>query len=311
MTTITRQLPFSIQGRSVALDKAKTKNDNLPPGTVILNPTTQARLDAITANYMAGVGTLNTAKVASTQSTDEKNTAQSTARMWCSHYYQALNNGIERGVIPASARAFYGLDVNSGAVPDMNTEDKLKLWGDKVATGDAARVAAGGIPITFPKTADVTIKVNDYKAKLIAQSTKMDATDTAEESVATLNTEADKVIKKVWDEVETFYDEETPESMRNNAVEWGEVFITLGEETNITFKATDSVTNAPIQDVEFKFTATGNVAKADDVDSITAKTRVVGDTQVEASHPDYAAAKQTITIAEGVAMTVSFSLVHV
>ena len=310
-TTIQRQLPFSIQGRAIALFKAKNKNDNLPPGTVILNPATELRLNAITASYLAGEGTLNTSGAASSQGTSVKNTSQVTAKMWASDYYQALNNAIERGEIPASARAFYGLDVNSGAVPDMSSEDRLTFWGDKVATGDAARVAAGGIAITFPSAAAVTLRVNDYKTKLTAQSTLIDATDTAQEALEAMNPEADKVIKKVWDEVETFHNEETPESRRANGVEWGEVFITLGEETNVTFKAVDSVTSAPIQDSKFKFLATGSVATADDVDSITVKTRLVGDTPLTASHPDYVSAQQTITITEGAAMTVTFSLVHI
>lgn len=311
MSTIQRQLPFSILGRSTALDKAKTKKDNLPPALVVLSPATQARLDAITGQYMAGTAALNTATVNSTQATAAKNAAQAVARMWCSHYYQALNNAIDRGEIPASARGFYGLPVDSGAVPDMDSEDRLKHWGNKVTTGDADRVAAGGVAITFPKTVTVALKVTDFTNALIAQSNLIDITGAKEEAVEALNPEADKVIKKVWDEVETAHNEETPESMRANAVEWGEVFIVLGEQTEITFKAVDSVTNAPIQDTEFKFLATGTVTKADDADSIIAKTRLVGNTVVEASHPDYVKQEQTITITEGAAMTVVFTMVHV
>jgi hypothetical protein len=311
MSTIQRQLPFSIEGRVTTLNKGVTKLGTIPPATVILNPATKTRLLAINTGYAAGDVALAAAIAASTAGTAVKNAAQKMARTWASHYYQALNNGIEREEIPASHRAFYGLDVNSNAVPDMSTEDKLLFWGNKVAVGEAARIAAGGPPITFPAAATVTAKVADYNTKLTAQTVLADATDAAQEALEALNPEADAVIKKYLDEVEVYHSEETPESRRANSVEWGAKYITLGEPTAITFKAVDSVSGAAIQDVEFKFMATGKVHKADDMDSITAETRLVGDTPVEATHPDYVKGSQTITIVEGVAMSVTFTLVHV
>ncbi|HLG35532.1 MAG TPA: hypothetical protein VI757_11680 [Bacteroidia bacterium] len=311
MTTIQRQLPFSKEGRVITLNKGVTKLATIPPLTVILNPATKTRLLAINILYGNGDIALSVAIAASTAGTAVKNAVQKLARMWVSHYYQALNNGIEREEIPASHRAFYGLDVNSNAVPDMNSEDKLLFWGNKVAVGEAARIAAGGPPITFPDAAVVTLKVTDYNARLTAQTILTDATDAAQEALDLLNPEADAVIKKYLDEVDVYYSEENPESRRGNTVEWGAKYLTLGEPTAITFKAVDSVSGAPIQDTEFKFVATGKIHKADDVDSITAETRLVGDTPVSASHPDYTPAQQTITVVEGVAMDVTFTLVHV
>jgi len=304
-------LPDSTDGRKTALDKGKTKNDNLPPLVVILTPATKTRLNAIQPLFDGAVLALMTALANSTNATALKNAAQALAKMWISHYYQALNNAIDREVYPPSVRAYYGLDVNSGAVPEMNTEDAVKQWGERVSSGETALAAGGYGAIPFPSEPEVRAKVNDYKTKLTTQSSMMDITDQKQEAITALNDEADKVIKKVADEVETYYNEETTESMRGNAVEWGVVYKTLGELTAITFQAVRSDNNAPVQDVEFKIISTGNVYVSDDADSVTIETRIVGDEDVKATHPAYNPVTQTMTIVEGAAMTVTFVMTAV
>lgn len=258
--------------------------------------------------YQGLMISLGTAGYASTQSTKLKDKAQVLARMWVSHYFQGLNNAIARGEYPDTVRQFYNIDVSSEAVPDMDSEAKVKLWGERVSSGETALIAAGYDPMPYPSEPDVKAKVDDYKAKLIVQSTLMDATDAAQEAVAAQNEEAGKVIKKVWDEVETYYNEEIPESMRANAREWGVIYVTLGEITMVTFAAVRLDDNSPIQNVEFKIKSTGHTYVTHHIDSITIETRLVGDEIVTASHTDYISSEQTITIVEGEAMTVVFKL---
>ena len=69
--------------------------------------------------------------------------------------------------------------------------------------------------------------------------------------------EADAVVEKVWDEVETFYNEETPASIRRKAREWGIIYVS---DIQLTFNihAKDSVSNNPIEAVVCELTETGN-----------------------------------------------------
>lgn len=308
MGTIHRQLSQTNEQRQIALNTAKDKNDNLPAGIIILSAATKTRLNAMQPLYQGLMISLGTAGYASTQSTKLKDKAQVLARMWVSHYFQGLNNAIARGEYPDTVRQFYNIDVSSEAVPDMDSEAKVKLWGERVSSGETALIAAGYDPMPYPSEPDVKAKVDDYKAKLIVQSTLMDATDAAQEAVAAQNEEAGKVIKKVWDEVETYYNEEIPESMRANAREWGVIYVTLGEITMVTFAAVRLDDNSPIQNVEFKIKSTGHTYVTHHIDSITIETRLVGDEIVTASHTDYISSEQTITIVEGEAMTVVFKL---
>lgn len=202
-TTLERRLPTSNEKRKIAIDDAKAKNDSLPPGTQIITTPTKNRLNSMHTAYNTLIAGLENAHYESTQATSAKNKAQDAAHLWTSHYYQALNNAIARGDYPAEVRPLFHLDVISEAVPLMESEDMVKLWGERVSSGETAMIAAGHPAMPYPSEPDVKIKVDDYKAKLIVQSTKMDATDTAQEALDAQNSEADKVIKKVWDEVET------------------------------------------------------------------------------------------------------------
>lgn len=308
MSTITRELPKTVEGRELALTAARDKEASLPAGTIIISAATKLRLTNILATYLPAMQAVGTATSASTEATSLKNTAQPIARLWTSHYYQALNNAIDRGDYDASVRAFYMIPVNSGAVPEMDSEEKVKLWGGRVLSGETALIAAGGTAIPFPSQVNVTTRVTTFNTRLTAQSTAADATDSAEETVNGLNDEADKVIKKVWDEVETFYNEETIESMRANAREWGVKYITLGNPTQITFKAVRSDNGEGIEATEFKVKATGTKYIAGPDGTVEAETRLIGDEEVIATHPEYTPVTQVITIVEGVAMVVVFTL---
>ncbi len=309
MPIITRQLPNTVEGRILALTTAKEKEAHLLPGIIIISALTKTRLLAICSSYLAAELAVSTATSASTLSTRNKNEAQTLARMWSSHYYQALNNGIERAVYAPEVRSFYSLAVSSDAVPPMDSEDKVKLWGGRVTTGEAALILAGGTGVLFPTEPQVKIRVTDYVSKLTLQSSAVDATDSAEETLNGLNDEADKVIKKVWDEVETYYNEETAESMRANAREWGVKYSSLGNPTNIIFKAERADTHAGIEAAVFKIESTGNTYTAGPDGTIAIETRLVGDETVIATHPDFVTLTLPITIVEGVAMTVTFSMV--
>ena len=236
MPSIQRILPSTIEGRLLALNAAKSKEALLPVGTIIISAATKTRMLASQSAYSAAVLALGPATSVSTGATRVKNDAQALAKMWSSHYYQALNNGIDREVFPPEVRGLFSIPVSSGAVPAMDSEDKVTLWGDRVGTGATAMAAAGHLPVGFPLAADVTVKVADYNTKLGTQSTAVGATDAAEEAITNLNIEADKVIKKVWDEVETYYNEEPAESMRDNAREWGVKYATLGDPTQVSLR---------------------------------------------------------------------------
>jgi hypothetical protein len=194
--------------------------------------------------------------------TSDVKKAMATARIFISHFIQVFNLGVTRAVYSAGQRAYFHLDVISEALPELTKESDISTWGDNIVDGDLARVAAGGAAMSNPTALQVKAAVLDFNTKNTDQSGKKDAFDTSQEDIIALVPEAEKVVKKVWDEVETFYNEETPSSMRRKSREWGVVYIS---DTELTFNFTvkDSVSNAAIEAASILLDQTGNEVLTD------------------------------------------------
>src|SRR3972149_5828281 len=126
---IRRTLPNSDETRNLALTAAKTKKDNTLPASIVITPNTITRLDATQPLLFSAMQARANALQAQSAATLLKNTTEKQAKMYISHFIQAFNNGVDRGIFPAAHRAFYQLDVSSNSVPDMNTEALIILWG--------------------------------------------------------------------------------------------------------------------------------------------------------------------------------------
>ncbi|MBI4947776.1 MAG: hypothetical protein HY840_15400 [Bacteroidetes bacterium] len=221
---IGRKLPNSDESRNLALTAAKTKKDNTVPASIVITPNTVVRLDSTQPLLFSAMQTRANTLQAQSAATLLKNTTEKQAKMFISHFIQAFNNGVDRGIFPAAHRAFYQLDVSSSSVPDMDTEALLLLWGQRLITGDAARIAAGGTAMAMPSIAQVTVPYNSFKAANIAQSTAKDAYDNAQETVSDMRINVDNLILRIWDEVETAFNDEEIASKRRKAKEWGVVY---------------------------------------------------------------------------------------
>ncbi|MBK5284686.1 MAG: hypothetical protein JJE25_04735, partial [Bacteroidia bacterium] len=253
---IARRLPNSDQTRDRALTSAKTRKDNVAPPDMAITPATIARLNVIQPDFKDKMQLRSDAERDQTTAGRIVNKAKRFAIMFISHFIQVFNFGVKREVYPAEDRNFYQLPVDNDNLPDINTEAEITQWGGRIVTGDVNRLAAGGAPMTNPKATDVGLKVTAFDTANNDQANKKLAYDHAQEAVDALRTEADGVIKKVWDEVETFYNEETPSSMRRKAREWGVIYISdILETIHVTVE--DSATQAPIAGAELTINETG------------------------------------------------------
>ena len=216
-----RQLPTTDVGRLEALQAAADKAAITPAGQLAFSAVSKTTLDTLLPNYRTEVEQRGTALAQQSTATQAQDVQATRTRMWTSHYLQSLNMAIERGVIPASARAYYQLDVSQTALPKLSNEADLALWAGRVVTGEAARVAAGGVPITFPSAAEVATELAQYQTLRGIQSTKKDAYDEEQEDVESLRGAVDELVREIWDEVEFHFRRESPSSLRNKAREYG------------------------------------------------------------------------------------------
>ena len=91
--------------------------------------------------------------------------------------------------------------------------------------GDAARVAAGGAAMGFPDINEVADAFQDFRTKHTEKSNKKDAYDRAQEVVEKMRKKVDKLIRRIWDEVETAYNDEELPSIRRKARAWGVIYV--------------------------------------------------------------------------------------
>lgn len=238
MSVESRNLPDSNVGRLEALNSAGLKNTAMGAGS-ILTPATKTRLEAIQPLYQTRYDEVGFKTQAVNALSAEKEAARADLKMVISHFIQVFNFAVDRRVFPATNRAYYKLDVGKPMVPDMTNDSDLMLWANNIVTGETKRIADGGTPLAFPSLAEVTALRTLFNDVNTSHNTATQDLDTAQEKLTSLNPEADKVIKKVWDEVETYYNEETPESMRQNARLWGVVYQRVGGPKKIGGKVTN------------------------------------------------------------------------
>lgn len=231
---ISRRLPKSDEQRKLALNTAKIKKDNTPPANIVLTTNTVTRLDAMQPVFSAAMQTRATALQAQGNVTTLKNQAQAEAKLFISHFIQTFNNSVERGVFPASDRAYYQLDMSSNSVPPLDTEALVLLWGQNIIDGDAIRTAAGGTPLAFPTIAEVSGRYTAFITANSAQSTAKDAYEQAQLAVSDMHTAVDDLILRIWDEVETAFNDEPISAKRRNAREWGVVYVDSSAPPTVT-----------------------------------------------------------------------------
>lgn len=297
MSAETRQLPNSNITRKSAIDKAKAKDTAMGAGSFLTTPT-KNRLTAIKTNYQNAYNAIALRKHDMVVLTDQKSGFAGKCEMNNSHFVQVFNLAILRGVFVKEDRAYYHIDVNSASVPEMENDGQRIQVGSDLITGETNRVAAGGAAMAMPPIADITLARTDLNNILMPHSTAVDAYDAALEAIDDLNEEADAVIKKVWDEVETFHNEEEPSSQRQNAREWGVVYVLRGSNKTVSGKVLDIDTNLPIAGAKVFFANGNKTVISDDEGNYTTTTTLMGDQHLLAESDLFDDYNEEVTLVE-------------
>lgn len=307
MSTISRFIPNSTPTRLEVLTKAKEKKDSVPPAQNIFTPGTTTRLDAIQPALVAAIQAVMDQKGNSTAATNIKTKQAKKLRLFSSHYLQVLNFCIERHVYPEAARAFFGLDVSTGHLPSMASDAEIEQVAKNIAIGEALLLSHGELPMANPTAAEVAAELVLYKTAFLAHSNASQAYDTAQEAVEALAPEADNVILKIYAEAEAHYVEEEAESMRADCEWWGVMYVSIGNDTQVTVLVKNA-DGTPVAGAGVKLVqAAGKVLITDAAGKVVFVTKVNGNARLaiylnpELPEPDK---EQEIKIVEEVPLTV-------
>lgn len=124
------------------------------------------------------------------------------ARLYVSHYIQAINMAVMRGELKPEEQVYLGLKKDTKAVPTLSTEASIVRWGEKVIEGDMKRIANGGTAIYCPSIANVKVHFERFKDNYGNQQFLKSNTNRLLENVAIQRSIADDLILNIWNEVE-------------------------------------------------------------------------------------------------------------
>ncbi len=258
-----RRLPNSNPSRYNALRTVTERIAVTPPAQVPLTGGTQARLALFFPDYKTKYLAVESGLTAQGNFTTQVKTAKQQSIYFASDFIDAMQNAVRRGTLDASVRALYGLPISKPVRPEILTEQDILDWGDQIHEGETARITAGGAPITYPSLLEVDTAVSNFRNINLQQANAKDTYDIAQQTLDGVNGEADKLILKIWNEIETAFDEGNKPSMRRRAREWGVKYVpTAGQgpspdEFSIQGKVTIQGTTTGIADVEVKVLETG------------------------------------------------------
>lgn len=244
--------PNSNHTRLLALNHAKALNDIL----LVNNPLSQRtkdRLNAIQLLYSEAHKQLLWKKADYFKLMTGKEKLKTETAMYCAHFIMVFDLCVRRGEYSIAQRVYYGLPETGDALPDLKRQSDITTVAKNIISGEASRVAAGGVPMSRPSAAEVEDKYKQYQQLINDGSNAKEALIAAQQVIKGLKKEANGVIKKVWSEVQTFYDELPRESMREHGRHWGITYARKGNTVTVSGTVTDAATGLPLAGVTIQF----------------------------------------------------------
>lgn len=308
---ISRRLPISNIGRLGALDAAKRKSDSSNITDSILSSNTINRLNNFYPIYKNAYENRMAALGAQTSATEVTVQDRNNARTFTSHFIQVFNLGIDREKYIAEHRSFYGVGLNVGALPGLSTEADILIWCNRLITGDAERLAAGGLPMDNPSIAEVDTAYRKLLLSIDNQSNKKDAYDKAQEALEALNPEADKLILRIWNEIDTAYDDHEPSSRRRKGREWGIIFTSTTSATAITGIVLHASDGLPIAQAKVQLLEADISTKTDAKGAFSINTDLIGKVTLLVQKIDFQHQTISIELEENKPMVVKIQLTKI
>ena len=299
-------------GRQNAQNAAADKHNSIKsPDVSAISPVVANRLIASRTAYNEGMLLVESKEAAQGKTSKVVIANRKILDIYIRSYFKVLNIGIDLCLIPEEARAYFGLDISNKKLPDTDTDAKLIHWANEVVTGDAERIDKGGIEIIMPSQAGFTIVFTNAKTAITNNETAKDDLTNAHIAVKNLNVEADNVILRTWNEVETTFSELPAATMRTKSRQYGVKYVSVGKPALITGKYTDSKTGLPLPDVSVHLEGITNKETSDPDGNFKLGTSQYGDLVLISTLKDYKVSETNITMENGVDIVVNIVLVHI
>ncbi|RCW29837.1 hypothetical protein [Marinilabilia salmonicolor] len=220
-----RRLPNTDQARLRALKTAQSKGAQLPPMELAFSQKSLFDIKAFVPQYEQAIQQYQFSRDRQAKFGKSLSEHFKLSRMYLSHFLQVVNMAITRGELKPDVRSFYGLDRETKAIPDINTEQQLLEWGKKVIQGEDKRMSQGGSRVFNPTIAMVKMRFEKFQENYDFHKDLLKTSQKMHEKVTQERETADQLIVKIWNEVEATFNNLEPDHKRKKASEYGVVYI--------------------------------------------------------------------------------------
>jgi len=220
-----RRLPNTDQARLRAIEAALEKGKRTPQKELAFSQETLEKLQSFYPRLLGAVRQLDTAKQNQFNKSKEYGEIVRKTKLYITHFAQVLTFAILREELKPEARACYGLDPHTQKIPVLNLETDILEWGEKIIKGEQNRCKQGGNPIYSPSIALVKVHYESFVEAYRYQMILQNITNKASELMTRVRAEADELIQKTWNEVEARFRFLADEQRREQAAEYGIIYI--------------------------------------------------------------------------------------
>lgn len=220
-----RRLPNTDVARLRALKIAYLKGKELPPFKLAFSQNSFTRVQAFMPQFEHALLLHKNAYSIQVNKSREYASSLKKAKLYISHFIQVLNMAILRGEMPSNVKSFYDLEENDWRVPSLNTEQEVIKWGEILIKGEAERIRKGMAPITNPTIAIVRVRYENFLESYRYQKTLQKTNNRTLGDLSKMRKDADELITKIWNEVESTFADLHDEAKRERAKEYGLIYV--------------------------------------------------------------------------------------
>jgi len=218
-------------------------------------------------------------------------------------FLKIFKEGTTTGAFANSELVYFRMSRTKPVLPIIQSEADLNRVCGYIATGDAARVLAGGNPMLLPTAAQVAAKFLSFTLKTANKALLIEAADTARGTLDTQRGIVLPLVLDMWDQTEFKGRKLSRPAMRVRSGTWGCIYKTIKEPTAITVQVLDISGGAVIPGATVRIGKSklaggkgGVKAQADAHGNVELETDTVGATFINAEMIAYNDNELPITI---------------
>ena len=281
-----------------SLTIAKATHDRLGVDTVLSQKTIDS-LNTMEPLFRQSVANLAKLTGEYLTLTLQKEKARTDTILHTSHFLQVFNLGVKRGKYAASERALFGLHVSSEVLPNFQNDDNIRAAAWNIVEGETKRIADGMPAVTNPSGAEVEAAYNTFQQLTQLTSNANVAFIDAQIAMRDLKKKGRNLVKHIWREVETHYNEGERPRMRKWARGWGVIYARKGGEKTVSGTITDAATGLPVPAVKVKFAKGKNKTISDMQGHFKLVTNLLHKQTLLTTRIHYSTAETIIDLKEG------------